>query len=203
MASTFLFFENFGPNSKFSVLWTGWMSRNVTKCHENSTKRETKEMRFPLVKNWWRAQILSFDGPATRFTEQIVPNNSVAPKRSIFAKNVTKCHEISHSHCMDIWSPPRRFYAATTLMFEQHDLQALEWPTWRLPDINFSENSFPEMDLGEFQFWSDEMVRNLGTDGPSHILSGCLTFFSHLIRPKLKLTLIHFWKTVFREIYVR
>ena len=43
-------------------------------------------------------------------------------------------------------------------MFEQQDLQALEKRTWRLPDINFSENSFPEMDLGQFQIWSDEMA---------------------------------------------
>ena len=75
---------------------------------------------------------------------------------------VTKCHEILYFHCANIWSLPGRPPAAATPMFAQQDLQALERHTWRLPDINFSENSFPQKDLGQFQFWSDVMAENVG-----------------------------------------
>ena len=145
-------------------------------------------MWFPMLGHRCRSQNLTFSGKTKWFTEQISPENSYVPKSTISLKNVTKCHEISHFRCTDIWSPPRRFYAATTHMFLQQDLKALERLTWRLPNINFSENSFPQMDLGQLQFWSDEMARNLGPDDPRPISSGSPSFSDHLIRPKLKLT---------------
>ena len=72
--------------------------------------------------------------------------------------------------------PPGRLQAATTPMFEQQDLHALERLTWRLRGTNFSENSSLEMDLGQFQFWSDEMSENVGEPGDMRLGSSGLRF---------------------------
>ena len=90
------------------------------------------------------------------------------PRKFVCAQNhdfPEKCHEMSRNITFLLYgymSPPGRPPAAATPMFAQQDLQALERLTWRLPDINFSENSFPQMDLCQFQFWSDEMAENVG-----------------------------------------
>ena len=114
MDSTFRFFGNFGPKSKNSMLWD---SLNVTKCHEMSRKlsqTQNQILRFRARIFLCPTQIISFDGPATTCTVQIVPENFCGRKISIFVKNVTKCHEILYFDNVDVWSPSEHPEAAST-----------------------------------------------------------------------------------------